>query len=247
MAVTDAMYLHKEFTDSYDLITGKSESFMKLSLSALQLQEGLIAELGSRNFTVLIALASFANQNNVSFPTLSQLAEITGISERTVIKAIQELETVKVGGKTLFKKTKVLTDSGNTKSIYTFIQETNATVEKVKPVDYIELFCKTFESQFGRPYVPNYGRDTNIIKNKLMAVFPAEDIPEIIRLSVTKYDKWSSNPQYPTPTIGALTWLANKAADELATQRKAEQQMVDRIAVAEKAEAVNPLEQLELL
>lgn len=248
MTVEEGMFLQKEYYEGYDLITGDTVISMKLSLSALQIQQGLIKELGYRNFSALLAIASFSNTDNVAFPTLEKLSEITGMTRPTLIKAIKELEQVKIGGERVIRKTKVLTAGGNTKSLYHFVQGTKDEIIPVKPADYIEMFCNFFKEEFGRAYSPNYGRDTKLIKDKLMAVFPEEDLPKIIEIAVKHYSKWSNNPQYPTPTIGALcSWLANKAADEVAAQKKTEQEVAERIAVAEKAEAHNPLEQLNLL
>lgn len=247
MAINENMFLQKEYYEGQDLLSGKVVSSMKISLSALQLQEGLIKELGSRNFAVMMAIASFINKDNISYPTVEKLTEITGMTKPTVIKAVKELETTTIGGEKLIKKSKVLTSEGNTKSLYHFIHTLKDEEIATTPADHIATFCKFFEEKYGRPYVPNYGRDAKQIKDKLMAVLPEEDIPLIIEIAVKQFEQWSSNPKYPTPTIGALvTWLGNRAADELARQRKAVVQVEKKIQAAETAEQLNPLDLLDI-
>lgn len=247
MAINENMFLQKEYYEGQDLLSGKVVSSMKISLSALQLQEGLIKELGSRNFAVMMAIASFINKDNISYPTVEKLTEITGMTKPTVIKAVKELETATIGGEKLIKKSKVLTSEGNTKSLYHFIHILKDEEIATTPADHIATFCKFFEEKYGRPYVPNYGRDTKQIKDKLMAVLPEEDIPLIIEIAVKQFEQWSSNPKYPTPSIGALvTWLGNRAADELARQRKAVVQVEKKIQAAETAEQLNPLDLLDM-
>lgn len=249
MTVEKSLYLKKEYTESYDVTTGDTVITMRLNLDSEQIRSGLIKEVGSRNFAVLVAIASFVNADNVAFPSIGHLAEITGLTRPTIVKAVKELEQLTIGGEQVIKKTKIVNSSGKVKSLYHFVQGSKAELaETVKPADYIGLFCKFFEEQFGRPYLPNYGRDTKLVKDKLMTAFSEEDLPQIIEIAVKQYSKWSNNPKYPTPTIGALcTWLANKAADELAEQKKQEKDVADRIAVAERVEQLNPLEQLDLL
>lgn len=247
MAINENMFLQKEYYEGHDLLSGKVVSSMKISLSAMQLQQGLIKELGWRNFAVLMAIASFINKENISYPTVEKLTEITGMTKPTVIKAVKELETATIGGEKLIKKTKVLTSEGNTKSLYHFIHTLKDEEIAVTPAEHIATFCKFFEEKYGRPYVPNYGRDTKQIKDNLMAVMPEEDIPLIIEIAVKQYEQWSSNPKYPTPSIGALvTWLGNRAADELARQRKAVVQVEKKIQAAGTAEQLNPLDLLDM-
>lgn len=247
MAVENKMYLSRLTTDITDLTTNKSVKESLVSLSVDQLQDGLIAEIGARNFSVLLAVASFANEDNQAFPTVDKLAEVVGLSKPTVITAIRELENVRIGGKRIFSKSKVMTSTGNAKSIYNIINEASKASAVNTPVDYIEHFCKIFEEVFERSYVPSYGRDMKILKDKIIPNFPPEDIPEIIEIAVRSYPQWNKNPDYPTPTIIALSWLSNRANDLLQKQRKEEQTMLDRIEVAEKAEQYNPLNQLDLL
>lgn len=246
MENTDKLFLHKEYVEKTDLVSGEVKKGMRLILSAEQLQSGLIKEVGSRNFSILLAIASFLNSSHVAYPTIEMLSEITGLSNPTVIKGIKELETVTVGGENIFVKHKVPTVSGNMKSLYLFSQSLEIREKSKTPADYIEVFINKFEEVYGRSYVPNYSRDTKMVKDKLMAAFPEEDLVLIIETAVTDYKQWSSNPAYPTPTIGALcTWLANKAADKVSKIREEEAKFEQR--VAEAASQVNSLDQLDAL
>ena len=61
MAVEKSLYLKKEYTESYDVTTGDTVITMRLNLDSEQIRSGLIKEVGSRNFAVLVAIASFVS------------------------------------------------------------------------------------------------------------------------------------------------------------------------------------------
>ena len=250
MAVEELMKLKLERQSSLDMISGKYENNVDLCLSVEQIKSGLIKQIGCRNFSVLIAIASHLNEQRVAFPNVSTIAEMTGLSAPTVINAIQQLEDVTVGGKTIIRKDKIQTSTGHTKSIYHFV---GAEIEADDPdieltaKEVIELFCKYYEETFGLPYTVSWAKDTSMVKAKLVEKYEPAQLREIVRIAVTKYSIFSNSPQYPTPTLGMLcTWLANKAAGVLLQEKEKEKAYQSKVAYAEKAAAIDSAALLDM-
>lgn len=250
MAVEELMQLKLDTHNSYDVVSGQSTKSKELCLSAEQLQNGLIKQVGCRNFSVLLAIASYMNENQVAFPDITKIAEITGLSSPTVIKAIQQLEDITIGGQHIIRKTKLKTTANHTKSIYHFagaeVSADDSNIE-MSAKEAIELFCYYFEQTYGIAYNVSWSRDTSMVKLKLIDQYAAVQLKEIIKIAVTKYDTFSNSPQYPTPTLGMLcTWLANKAAGVLLQEQKKQQEYQSKVAYAEKASAVNSAALLDM-
>ena len=97
---------------------------VELCISVNQIRQGIIKEVGCRNYSVLLAIASFMDDvKRRSSPNVEDIADITGLSKPTVIKAIHELEEVEIAGKPIIKKAKIPTSTGYAKSIYYFQSE----------------------------------------------------------------------------------------------------------------------------
>lgn len=249
----EPMYLQSEFFEGIALGTGDTVAATRLVLSSQQVRDGLIKQVGYRNFSVLIALAAYVNKDNLSFPDIDTLVKITGLGRTTVIKAIAELTEVRVGGHSIIKKSQVKTNTGHMKSIYHFTAEVDP-VDGMEAVetgmtakDYILLFAKYYKETFEVDCKILWPRDTKFMKS-LMVTYPGSQLAEIIRIAVTQYSKFSGNPKYPAPTISAMnSWLAERAALELKKEQKQEQAMQARIAVAEQVEQqYNPIDALDL-
>lgn len=250
MTVEHLMQLKLERRSSLDMVSGKYQTAVDLCVSVDQIKQGLIKEIGCRNFSVLLAIAAHLNEQSVAFPNITVISEITGLSSPTVIKAIQELEAVTVGGQHIIKKSKLKTASGNTKSIYHFvaaeIDADDPTIEMTAK-EVIDLFCKYFQETYKIAYNVTWGRDVNMVKSKLVDVYPAEQLREIVRIAVTQYSSFNNSPQYPTPTLGMLcTWLANKAAGVLLQEQKRQQEYQSKVAYAEKASSVDSAALLDM-
>lgn len=250
MAVDELMQLSLDSRNRYDVISGKTVSSKDLCLSVEQLQQGLIAHVGCRNFSVLLAIAAHMNENQVAFPDVSKIAEITGLSQPTVIKAIQQLEEITVGGQHIIRKTKLKTTANHTKSIYHFagaeVTPDDPNIE-LTAKEAIELFCYYFEETYGIAYNVSWGRDTKMVKAKLVDLYSAAQLKEIIRIAVTKYDSFSNSPEYPTPTLGMLcSWLANKAAGVMLQEQQRQKEYQTKVAYAEKASAVDSVALLDM-
>lgn len=250
MAVDKEMELRIHQSSSKDVVSGSQYSHMELCISVDQIKQGLIKEIGCRNFSVLLAIAGFMDiKTSKSFPSVEKIAEITGISKPTVIKAIQELEEVEIAGKPILKKAKIPTSTGYAKSIYYFTGEViPETPREFTAKDAIILFCEYYESEFGIAYNVNWRRDVNIVKTKLISQYPEEQLREIIRIAVTKYSTFSNSPEYPTPTLGMLcSWLANKAAGVMLQEQKKQQEYQNKVAYAEKVAEIDSAAMLDSL
>ena len=92
--------------------------------------------------------------------------------------------------------------------------------------DYLELFCQVYEETFEVPYVPNYGRDVKLIKDKMISTYSEQDIIYIIETGIRDY----SNPKYKYPTVLMITgWLGNTVIAD----KKAETKIQDKISSIE--------------
>lgn len=237
------LYLKKVWQQTKDAVSGSTENNVTLHMLPEQLRNGMVKELGTRDFAVLLVLAAYLSDDNKSYPTLEQLGQATGLSRTTLITSVKSLEKNKI-----ISVEKVQAKKNGKKSVYSIINnlaDTESTERTAK--DYLNLYCEIFKETYGHAYVPNYARECSMIKNKLMAAFSPAELPEIIEVAVKDYNKWSSNPSYPEPTVGALcTWLANKAAAQIAEHKKQADAVAKRIAGASKqAQQYNPLDLLE--
>jgi predicted transcriptional regulator len=79
---------------------------------------GLVAKMGSNNFTTLMALASYMDEKGECYPTQLQLAEAVGVHKNTINKYINELLEFKIDGKALVTRTKVNRGQGKISSYY---------------------------------------------------------------------------------------------------------------------------------
>lgn len=250
-----------DFRSNLKFIEDKLSEEAFLLVSTEQIRNGLISKLapggssnGARNFTVLCAIAVFMDKENKAFPSQEKLAEITGLSRRTVINAVKELEEVEVNGQKIIARKKV--PSGNNskhfKTIYKFFgQEDTVTEEEFKKMngrDVLLLFCEYYEETFGTKYMPNFGRDIKTINDKMIDVFTDAQLKEIVRVAVTQYEKRWGNKNYPRPSIGQLgSWLANSALTVSQEEKKEENIIQERIAEADKYSEYDPMAALDNL
>lgn len=248
------LHLQLHFTDSYQPLTDTVEKTVTLELFPEQIRNGMITQLSnsgnaSRNFTVLLAIASFMNTEQKAFPSQETLAEITGLSIPTLRKALTELTEIKVNEQPILRKSAV-----GRSTVYQLVsiaekedvqEETEVKVMTSK--DVLILFCDYYAETFDTEYVPAWGRELGQIKQKLIGKFADEDLHEIVRIAVTQYKQHWANQQYPLPTIGQLTsWLANKANAVWQVEKEKQKQYEQRIAEAEKVEQIDSAALLDL-
>lgn len=85
-----------------------------------------------------------------------------------------------------------------------------APAKKKTARDHVFHFRSKFEDAFGIPYIVSYGRDTTMIKTKLMPNYSEADIEYLIDYTIDHYKQEWANDKYPYPSIVMLTtWIAN--------------------------------------
>lgn len=256
MDVTEEkLFLHLEFFEALDLAGNKQQSRAVLSLSTKQLQAGLVKQVGARNFAVLIAVASYLNKENLAFPSIEKITEITGLSAPTVVKSITELLDVRVGGQPIIVKKKVRTAAGNQKNIYHFVgaeveaedSSESCNTDAMTAKEIIVYFCEQYEEVFSVPYTVSWGREMQQVKTKLVGKYSNEQLKQIIEIAVGEYSKRWANTRYKLPTLGQLcSWLANAAAGILVEKEQQEKRIAERAAYAEKASTIDPAAMLDM-
>lgn len=117
------------FNTEYDATnkTHKRETFLKIDVTALR--SGLLHHIKGSELTVLLAIASFMDNDGVCYPTQRQISDITGISLPTVNKAISNLLNIRINDMPVLERK--LRGSGQKKnSIYTIFD--------ISPDDHID-------------------------------------------------------------------------------------------------------------
>lgn len=89
--MNDNKYVSIETQSEYDLSSGKSETriFVKMYVSAVR--DGLIADMGAKNWTTLCVIASFMNEKGECYPTQDYIAKGLGVSRQTANKYVKDL------------------------------------------------------------------------------------------------------------------------------------------------------------
>lgn len=91
-------------------------------------------------------------------------------------------------------------------------QEPKDKVAFGNPKEVLEYYQQKYFEYYGVAYAPNYGRDTKLIKSKLMSVFTDEEIKVILDVAFREYSSRWETPKYKRVSIGALcSWIANEA------------------------------------
>lgn len=89
------------FTEARD---GQDESYVGLSMNTDVIHDGIIEELGSKTFSVLMVIASHANQEQECFPSYDRIQQLTGFSRATIAASIKFLCEFEIGGKKILIK-----------------------------------------------------------------------------------------------------------------------------------------------
>jgi len=232
-------FLSIEFTKKFNALskTEKVDTFLRVERPAIQ--KGIITALGGlQNFGVLLAVASFMDENGNCYPTQRQIAAITGLSLPTVNKSINELLEIDFNDKKIINRK--LIGSGNKKSSYYTIlnigtsvcdEEESTNNDHLNAKDIISLFCRLYHDEFDVAYNMNWGRDGKLIKEKLLPNFTAAQIRTMIETGIRNYkEKWAK-PKYERPTISMMCgWLGNQAltlADSLSKEADQFNEIID--------------------
>ena len=84
--------------------------------------------------------------------------------------------------------------------------------------DILIYFMKVYEKEYGKKYVPSWGREMKIIKSKIVGNFDDEVIVKCINKAVNDYPVRWATKQYPVPTVGSVcTWIWNVVINEIDT------------------------------
>lgn len=238
----EKVIISKTFTPLVDS-EGNSSTDISVGIRADLIQKGMIKRMGYRGFSVLTVLVSYMNKEFISFPSMTRIGDLTGMSRQTVAKAINDLEALGVIQKVHSDRRyeyKVNYTSNLTND--PVLIESKEEVEDVVPEvvftsakDVAFYFAKKYEKQYGHKYMINYGRDLSLIKNKLMKAYSDEELANVIDTAIELYrEKWA-NDNYAYPTIPMLaTWLGNQARSAVKVQKDKRNKLYDTSKKAEE-------------
>lgn len=222
--IQDKAFLNVELINTFDIMNQKHVEERNVKVDIPAIHEGLIKHIGVTEFVVLLTIASFCDKDKQGFPSQRKLVELTGLSLPTVNRVVNKLLETKINGNPILYRKFEMSSSRKKFSVYTVNAiDVGADAEglssKKTAKDFVSMFKAKYEETYGIGYVVNYGRDTALVKNKLMTTFSDEQIEQIFDYIFENYrDKWAkANYPYPTITM-ACTWLGTVVAQQLAQQ-----------------------------
>lgn len=238
--MTENSFLQVELIQTFDLINQKHLEQMNVKVGIKAIQQGLIKELGTNEFAILLAIASYCDVDGQAFPSQRILSELTGLSLPTVNRVINKLLETKINGVPVLHRDFEKNASNKKFSVYTLnVKESEAALDpevlvetdpKSKPTkrtarDFAFEFKNRYEEAYSIPYVINYAKDTSLIKKKLIGQFTEEQILQMFDYVITNYrEKWAK-ANYPYPTIAMIcSWLGNVAIQQLEVMKQADQE-----------------------
>lgn len=213
----DTNHINRVLTDTFDTATGKSLTAIKLEIPVELIQNGFVTEIGgSKHLAVLLAILAHSDAKGESYPTQERIAKLVGMTRQTVSKIIADLLEVKINDKYLISREK--TKNGQyINSVYTYMApEPEVAAKKVfsNSTDVIKYFCDVYYETYGTPYMPMWGRDGKLVKDKLIRNYSEDQIKGMIDVAVKEYKNRWYKPQFPRPNINILCgWLGNTALE----------------------------------
>lgn len=226
-------HINRVLTDIFDTNTGTNSTEIKLEIPVELIQNGFVTAIGgSKHLAVLLAILAHSDAKGESYPTQERIAKLVGMTRQTVSKIIADLLEVKIDGKYLISREK--TKAGQFKnSVYTYMApETKITTERrfKNSTDVIKYFCDVYYETYGTPYMPMWGRDGKLVKDKLLSNYNDDQIKGMIDVAVGEYkNKWYK-PQFPRPNINILCgWLGNTALEIYEAGIKEQKELEERM------------------
>lgn len=209
------------------------------------IKSGIIKEIGTTPFAVYLVIQAHTDIQGVAFPSQQTIAELVGVSTKTVQRAVNKLEEEGLIQKELVRKgmkiqaiystneedidSEVLAEELET--VETQEQEQEQVRKYNNSREFIQRFCELYYEYYNVNFNPSWGRDGAMVKNKLLPIYTDEELDAILEITFRDYQKKWSNRQYPRPTLGAVcTFIANQA---LAIWQE-EQKKQDRIERTEE-------------
>ncbi|MDR7207613.1 helix-turn-helix domain-containing protein [Priestia megaterium] len=101
-----------------DLGNGEVTSNVFVRVYTSMFTTGLVANMGANNFTTLMALASFMDEQGECYPTQQQLAERIGVHKNTINKYVNELLDFRVNDQPIVTRQKINKGQGKIFSFY---------------------------------------------------------------------------------------------------------------------------------
>jgi hypothetical protein len=209
--------------------------------------------LGMRNFSTLVVLSSYMNKKGECYPSIRELSNTLGVSTNSVNKYIKELLEFRINGKPLIIR-HFSSGARGKRSIYKIMPESqmaifNQEIEKIEPSDLqkeketfnaraaLLYFCEKYEEKYGSNYSPNWGKDTALIKNKLISEYTEEQIKNSIDIVMKNYEMMWRNINFPRPTIAGLcSFLMNAALALQEESQQKEKELQQKLENVEKQE-----------
>lgn len=231
----EKVIISKTFTPLVDS-QGNTSTEISVGVRTEHIQQGMIKRMGYRGFCILTVLVSYMNKEYISFPSMTRIGELTGLSRQTVSKGITDLielgiiEKTQIDRRAEYRINYTSNFTNDPILLETLEKETEEVPEVVftSAKDVAFYFAKKYEKQYGHKYMINYGRDLSLIKNKIMTTYDNNEIIAVIDTAIEKYrDEWA-NDKYPYPTVPMLaTWLGNQAMGMVKEKKTKESKLYD--------------------
>ena len=139
-----------------------SDGAIKIIEDAKAYREGIVREMGIFNYEVLKALVSFMDAKGTCYPSIETIANMLGISTRTVMRALKELEEMGYIKKEQIKLPNVKAKH-NQYTILTPVEDTTEDENSGSDVERLFAHFKNkFREKFNGDYEAKYGVESDL-------------------------------------------------------------------------------------
>lgn len=226
-------HINRVLTETFNTTTGKTDTTIRLEIPVELLQGGFITEIGgAKHLAVLLTILAHSDAKGESYPTQERVAKLVGMTRQTVGKIINELLEVKINDTYLISREKAR-NGIFVNNVYTYmVPDTEpATDRRFKnSTDVIKYFCEVYYNTFGAQYMPMWGRDGKLIKDKILSNYNDEQIKGMIDIAIGEYKNNWYKPAFPRPNINILCgWLGNTALELFERKHKEQKDLEERM------------------